>query len=166
VRALAGLAVVIGLVAGLAAGCGAGSSPVPGPPAAARPAPPPATGAHSAPFVVVADSPSGVARATVPPGGHAVLAFRVANPSDAARTLALRAEGGWLTAPASVTVPARQSAVVPVGVAVGAGARPGQELRGALVARAQGRAVPGPRASLSYESAPAAVVRVGPRGAA
>jgi hypothetical protein len=161
VRALVGVAAA--LAAGLAAGCGAGPSADPGPPAAARATEPAAAGAHSAPFVVVADSPSGVARATVRPGGRAVLAFRVANPSDAARTLALRAEGGWLTAPASVTVPARQSARVPVEVAVDPGARPGEELRGALVARAQGRAVPGTRASLSYESAAAAVVRVGPR---
>jgi hypothetical protein len=123
-------------------------------------------GPRSEAFVVVADSPSGVARATVAPGGRVALAFRVANSSGEPRTLALRAEGGWLAAPASVTVPARQSVAVEATATVAAGALPGELLRGALVARAQGRAAPGTRASLSYESTAPAVVRVGPRDVA
>lgn len=149
----AGVAAVALAVA--AQGCGAGS---PGAQATAPPSPvaPAATG-RSAPFVIVADTASGMAGATVPAGGWASLAFRVANRSGAPRTFTLRSSVPWLRVEGSVTVAARQSAVVEAPVRVAADA-PAGIARGAVLARAEGTS--GARLSVSYESSAPVVVRV------
>ncbi len=137
------------------AGCADDAAP-PAPAPAAVSAPAGAAPATSAGFVLVPDSPGVVARAEAEPGGEAVVALRVANASDATRTLALSSREAWMTLPAEVSVPPRQSAAVTAVVHVPPDAR--GVLRGTVVARAQGDR--GAVVSVSYESAADVAVRV------
>jgi hypothetical protein len=137
---------VIAVGAGVAAGLGAMGDAAPRTAAAEphRQAPAPAP-ARSAPFALVGDSASGRAVATLRPGGAAAVTLRLANGADRPRAFLLEGRGpgahAWVSAPARVEVPARQSARVvallrapvdaaPGRYAVGVVARP-DEARGA-----------------------------------
>ncbi len=148
------VALVAACVAVALAGCG-GDPPAPAAPpagAAATVAPP----ARAGGFALVADGADAVARATAPPGAAATVALRLANASDAERTLALTAEPGWLEVPPAVVIPARQSVPVAARAVVPPGAT--GTLRGRVVARAEGDAAAA--VSVSYESSVEVAVAV------
>lgn len=155
-RAVALAALGLAALAGGCAGHGAGGQ-APGPPPAAAAPPPAAAEVRSAAFVIVADTPSGTATASVAPGGTASLGFRVANGSGAARTFALSTTVPWLSVPARVSVPPRQSVPVAATARVGDDVPPG-------VLRAEVAASPAARAdsriAVVYESRAPVSVRV------
>jgi hypothetical protein len=124
---------VVAVGAGVAAGLGAMGDAAPRTAAAdarrAAPAPAPAP-ARSAPFALVADSASGRAVAALRPGGSAAVTLRLANGADHPRAFLLEGRGPgarpWVSAPARVEVPARQSARVVALLRAPSAAAPGR----------------------------------------
>ncbi|MGD9570858.1 MAG: hypothetical protein AB7V62_03095 [Thermoleophilia bacterium] len=151
-RALIGAGAAAAVLA--TAGCAVDPAPPAADPAGAPD--PAAAPTVSAGFALVPDAPGAVARVSAPPGGEAVVALRVANASDATRTLALASRVPWMTVAPEVSVPPRQSAPVTAVVRVPPDAP--AVLRGTVVARAQGDR--GAVVSVSYESAADVAVRV------
>jgi hypothetical protein len=143
------------LAVGVAGQEGHGAAPARGP----APSGPPPAEAHgrSAAFVIVSDTPSGAASVTLAPGEQAPLGLRVANASGSARTFALRASAPWLTVPARVSVPPRQSVPVAATVRLDDGAAAGV-LRAEVAASTAAR--PDARLAVVYESRVRVRVRV------
>ena len=146
----------------------AAAVPPPAQPPAAAPAP-----AEPVSVGIVADTPDGRVAVALAAGERRTVAFRVVNAGEAARAFLLAAAdrapgegfapaaegapangvGLWLTAPARVVVPARQSLLVEAVLAVPAGAPAGVH-EGALVARAEsGPAGAGASVDVSYRAA-------------
>jgi hypothetical protein len=151
-------------LAALAAGCGSAAPPSPGPAAAEAPSAPavpvaaPARGAapaRSEPFALVPDAEGDAAAVVARPGARGGVGLRLANGADRARTFALSADAAWVSAPAAVTVPPRQSIAVTAVVAV-----PADAPAGVLSARVTARPAEQAGAPLAVDYASSVPLRV------
>jgi hypothetical protein len=143
-------------LAPVAAGCGASAAPSPAPGAAPAPAAPPAAApARSEPFALVPDAADDAVAVTLAPGGTGTVGLRLANGAGRERTFALAVDRGWIAVPATVTVPARQSAAVAAAVAAPADAPSGTD-----AARVTARAAERGGGALSVEYTASVAVRL------
>jgi hypothetical protein len=115
--------------------------------------------ARSEPFALVPDAAADAAAVVARPGRRGGVGLRLANGAGRARTFALAADAGWVSAPAAVTVPPRQSVPVTVVVAIPAGA-PAAVLSATVTARPAEQA--GGALAVDYASSVALRVRVAP----
>ena len=163
-RRVAIAAIALAAAAALAAGCGS-ADPSPDAPAAgaaeapavpvAAPAAPTAAPARSEPFALVPGTAGDAATAVARPGQAGAVELRLANGADRARTFALAADAAWVSVPAAVTVPPRQSVAVQAVVAV-----PADAPAGVIAARVTARPAEQADGALAVDYASAVPLRV------
>ncbi len=153
----AGVLAFAGAAGGCAAGGQAGEAPATAPATAPVASPAEPAPGRSAGFVIVADAPTGTASAATRPGGVVAVGLRLASSAGSSRTFVLRSSVPWLSVPARVTVPPRQSVAIAATARVGADAAPGV-IRAAVSASPRARA--DAAVAVVYESRVPVAVRV------